>query len=133
MNLFFRWCKFNVVGAMGMVVQLTALDLLLRCMHGHYLAATAAAIEFTLIHNFVWHLHYTWRDRRRTPGWPAHLIRFHLSNGLASMVGNLTLMNVLVHEVHLPVLAANSIAIVCCSIVNFLFGHFWAFTVHVST
>jgi putative flippase GtrA len=28
------------------------------------LYATAAAIELTLLHNFVWHLHYTWRDRR---------------------------------------------------------------------
>ena len=25
--------------------------------------ATAAAVELTLLHNFVWHLHYTWRDR----------------------------------------------------------------------
>lgn len=131
MSLFVRWCKFNLVGAMGMAVQLGALSLLMRWTHRHYFAATAAAIELTLLHNFVWHLHYTWRDRRSAPGWLAQLIRFHLSNGMVSMLGNLALTGVLVREAHLPVLAANGIAIVCCSVLNFLLGHHWAFTVHI--
>lgn len=129
MNLFVRWCKFNVVGVLGMAVQLSALSLFVRWMHSHYLVATAAAIELTLVHNFVWHLHYTWRDRCNSFGWRAQLIRFHLSNGVVSMLGNLALMGILVHEAHLPVLAANGIAIVCCSIVNFFLGHHWAFAV----
>jgi putative flippase GtrA len=128
-NLFVRWCKFNIVGALGMAVQLGALSLFVRWAPSHYLVATAAAIELTLVHNFVWHLHYTWRDRRTSFGWAAQLIRFHLSNGLVSMLGNLALMGVLVHETHLPVLTANGIAIGCCSIVNFFLGHHWAFTV----
>ena len=64
MNTLIRWGKFNLVGAMGMVVQLAALALFNRVSAGHYLYATAAAIELALLHNFVWHLHYTWRDRR---------------------------------------------------------------------
>lgn len=127
MKLFVRWCKFNLVGVMGMAVQLTSLAVFVRWMHGHYFAATAAAIELTLLHNFVWHLHYTWRDRLRPPPWPAQLIRFHLSNGLISMLGNLTLTGVLVHLAHLPVIAANGIAIAGCSIANFSTGHLWAF------
>ena len=63
MNALVRWGKFNVVGAMGMVVQLAALAVLNRWMRGHYLLASAAAIELTLLHNFVWHVLYTWRDR----------------------------------------------------------------------
>ncbi len=70
MNLFVRWCKFNIVGAMGMAVQLCALSLFVRWMHSHYLAATAVAIELTLVHNFVWHLQYTWRDGRCSPDGP---------------------------------------------------------------
>ena len=127
MNLFVRWCRFNLVGVMGMAVQLATLTLLMRCMHGHYLAASAAAIEVTLAHNFVWHLRYTWRERRNAPGWPGQLIRFQLSNGLVSMFGNLCLMGVLVRHGHLPVLIANGIAIPICSIVNFQLGHHWAF------
>lgn len=127
MNSFIRWGKFNLVGAMGMVVQLAALALFNRLAPGHYLFATAAAIEVTLLHNFIWHLHYTWRDRRDSSSLPAQLLRFHLANGLISMLGNLALMRILVQQAHLPVLVANCIAILCCSIANFYLGNSWAF------
>jgi putative flippase GtrA len=127
MNTFIRWGKFNLVGAMGVVVQLAALALIDRWAPGHYLIASAAAVEMALLHNFVWHLHYTWRDRRDDSAVLGQLMRFHLSNGLVSMLGNLALMRVLVHEAHIPLLASNFIAILCCSIVNFCLGNNWAF------
>lgn len=129
MNTFIRWGKFNLVGAMGMVLQLAALALFNRWAAGHYLFASAAAIELTLLHNFVWHLHYTWPDRRDRSAISAQLIRFHLSNGLVSMLGNLALMRILVDEAHMPLLPSNCIAILCCSIVNFCLGNSWAFAV----
>ncbi|HTW49999.1 MAG TPA: GtrA family protein [Acidobacteriaceae bacterium] len=132
MSAFIRWCRFNVVGAMGMVVQLTALAVLNRWGDGHYLWATAAAIEITLLHNFLWHLYYTWRDRYGASA-AAQFVRFHLSNGLVSMLGNLALMRLLVEEARMPVLAANSIAILCCSIANFCLGDRWAFAVRAET
>ena len=128
MNILARWGKFNLVGAMGMAVQLAAIALLNRCVPGHYLCSTAAAIELAVLHNFVWHAHYTWRDRRDGSAW-AQLVRFHLSNGLVSLAGNLALMRVLVGQAHLPVLAANAMAILCCSVANFCLGHTWAFAV----
>jgi putative flippase GtrA len=127
MNTLIRWGKFNLVGAMGMVVQLCALALLNRIAPGHYLVATAVAIEFALLHNFVWHLHFTWRDRRDQSATVAQLVRFHLANGLVSMVGNLALMRFLVQEAHVPVIIANAIAILCCSVLNFCLGNSWAF------
>jgi putative flippase GtrA len=127
MNTIVRWGKFNLVGMVGMAVQLGALALINRLVPGHYMVATAAAIEITLLHNFVWHLHYTWRDRRCRSALRTQLIRFHLSNGMVSLVGNLALMPVLVEEMRIPVVAANAIAILCCSIVNFFLGHNWAF------
>jgi putative flippase GtrA len=126
-NTFIRWGKFNLVGAMGMVLQLAALALFNHWSVGHYLYASAAAVELTLLHNFVWHLHYTWRDRRDDSALLAQLLRFHLSNGLVSMLGNLALMRILVHEARIPLLASNCIAILCCSIVNFCLGNKWAF------
>ena len=53
MNTFIRWGKFSLVGAMGMAVQLAALTLFNRWTAGHYLYASAAAIELTLVHNFI--------------------------------------------------------------------------------
>ncbi|MGA2568946.1 MAG: GtrA family protein [Terracidiphilus sp.] len=127
MNPFVRWCKFNAVGAMGMAVQLSSLAILNRISGGHYMVATAAALELTLVHNFIWHLHTTWRDRRDRSALSGQFIRFHVSNGLVSLAGNLALTPLLVREAHLPVVASNAIAILCCSLVNFCLGHNWAF------
>jgi putative flippase GtrA len=97
-----------------------------RVMAGRYLLATAVAIEITLLHNFVWHVRYTWRDRGDSARF-APLVRFHLSNGLVSMLGNLALMPVLVELAGMPVLAANGVAVLGCSVVNFLLGDGWVF------
>jgi putative flippase GtrA len=48
---------------------------------------------------------------------------------MVSLAGNLLMMRLLVGEVLLPVLAANSIAILVCSVVNFYLGDQWAFGV----
>ena len=126
-NVLIRWGKFNLDGALGMVLQLGALAILNRIAPSHYLWASTLALELTLLHNFVWHLHYTWRERRAESTVLAQLSRFHLSNGLVSMVGNLVLMRLLVQQARMPVLAVNLIAIVCCSIANFCLGEGWAF------
>jgi putative flippase GtrA len=124
---FARWWRFNCVGALGMAVQLAALAGFERVARGHILIATAVAVEVAVLHNFVWHLHYTWRDRRSPAAIPAQFLRFHLANGLVSLLGNLALMPLLVHAACLPVLAANAVAIAACSTVNFALGHLWAF------
>jgi len=59
----------------------------------------------------------------------AQLARFHLSNGAVSMAGNLALMPLLVEAVHMPVIPANLLAILACSVVNFWLGDAWVFAV----
>ena len=138
-SLLLRWGRFNLVGALGMFLQLATLALLNRASGGLYLLATAAAVELTLLHNFVWHLHYTWPDRmlRQKPDRAGHsafltpLLRFHLSNGLVSLAGNLFLMRLLVRDAHIPLLPANLLAISVCSLVNFALGHGWVSSVRV--
>ena len=66
-----RWLKFNLVGGIGIGVRLAALALLVGLLKMNYLWATALAVEAAVLHNFVWHERYTWRDRTRaTPGVP---------------------------------------------------------------
>ncbi|MFY9745063.1 MAG: GtrA family protein [Acidobacteriaceae bacterium] len=127
MQTIMRWCRFNAVGALGMGVQLAALAVFNRWMAGRYLLATAAAIEVALLHNFACHVLYTWRDRRGSGGVAGKMMRFHLSNGAVSMVGNLALMRLLVEGAGMPVLAANGVAILVCSVVNFFLGEGWVF------
>lgn len=131
MNAFVRWLKFNLVGAIGMVVQLASLAAISRWVGSHYLWASAAAVELAVLHNFVWHVHFTWRDRRDSSAVLSQLMRFHLSNGLVSVAGNLMLMRVLVQGVGMPLLVANGIAILCCSVINFCLGDNWAFAARV--
>lgn len=129
MNTLFRWLRFNLVGVVGMAVQLICLAAFNAWMRGHYLLATAAAVEITLVHNFTWHFHYTWRDRHHRAALAGQFLRFHLSNGLVSILGNLILIRLLIRDAHMPLLVADSIAILCCSIINFLLGDHWVFAI----
>lgn len=130
-GLFRRWVKFNAVGAMGIVVQLGALAVLAGALGVHYLLATGLAVEAAVLHNFVWHERWTWLDRtRRGPQLGAllgRLFRFHLSNGLVSILGNLVLMRLLVGQFHLHYLAANALSIAACSLANFLLSELFVF------
>ncbi len=64
-STFIRWCKFNLVGGMGIVVQFAALFVLRSVLKFDYLFATAIAVEAAVIHNFVWHEQFTWADRTK--------------------------------------------------------------------
>ena len=47
------------------------------------------------------------------------LLRFNLSTGLISIVGNLALMRLLVGSLHLQYMVANLLTIGACSLLNF--------------
>jgi putative flippase GtrA len=116
-----RWLKFNAVGAIGIVVQTAALWLLKSALHFEYLAATGMAVELAVLHNFVWHEHWTWRDRTGAHGgWPGRLLRFNLSNGLISIAVNLISMRIFAGYFHWPYMVANFVGIAAGSLANFL-------------
>lgn len=124
-----RWCKFNLVGGIGIGVQFASLFLLNSVMHFHYLFATAIAVEAAVVHNFVWHEQFTWADRLQ-PSWRrslARLLRFNVTNGGVSIVGNLALMKLMVGQGHMNYLHASAIAITLCSVANFLVSETWVF------
>ena len=113
-----RWAKFSAVGATGILVQAVALTVLLRLAGLHYLAATALAVEASVLHNFVWHRRWTWRDREQSR-WFVMLVRFNLTSGVLSLGGNLLLMFVFVGGLKLNAIIANFITIAICSLINF--------------
>ena len=122
-----RWLKFSLVGIVGMGVQLGALFLLTA--HVNYLISTALAVETAVVHNFLWHQRFTWRDRGRTHIWQTfrRLLRFNAGNGAISLVGNVVLMRLLVGELHLKVMIANLISIAVCALANFIVSDRWVF------
>jgi len=126
---FYRWLKFNLVGGIGIGVQLAVLAALRSGLHVSYIVATALAVETAVLHNYVWHERYTWVDRGRAGIMQslARFARFNISNGVASLVVNLVLMRLLVGALGLHYLIGNLAAIATCSIVNFLLSDRFVF------
>jgi putative flippase GtrA len=115
----FRWLKFNAVGAIGIAVQLVVLTLLKSGLGFNYLLATALAVETTVVHNFFWHERFTWSDRRTRTSLE-RLLKFNLTTGGLSILGNVVAMKLLVDVAGLNYLLANLLSIAVCSTVNFL-------------
>ncbi|MGC9971476.1 MAG: GtrA family protein [Bryobacteraceae bacterium] len=124
-----RWLKFNAVGAAGIVVQLAVLALLVSGLGLNYLVATALAVEAAVLHNFFWHQRFTWADRASasTRQTLDRLLRFNLTNGGLSILGNLVIMRLLVGRYHVQYVVANLITIAVCSVANFLVSHRFVF------
>jgi putative flippase GtrA len=128
-----RWIKFNFVGGLGISVQLAVLALLANGLHMRVLPATAIAVETAVLHNFMWHERFTWKDRTgkaagsRVRDVSMRLLRFHAGNGLISILGNLALMWLFVSVWHWRVLIANGLAIAVCSLANFAAAEWFVF------
>ena len=123
-----RAAKFYAVGALGILVQLVALYFYKPLLDPHYLWATALAVETAILHNFVWHEFWTWSDRPSSGGErAARLWRFHVSNGLLSIAGNVLLMRLLVGTLGLHYMLANVIAIASLAVANFVLSELYVF------
>lgn len=130
-----HWMKFNLVGAIGIGVQLGLLALLTGTFHMNYMLATGIAVEATVLHNFVWHERFTWANCGSC-GWRdvcARLLRFNLTTGTVSIGGSLLLMRVLVGEAHLPAFLANLLSVAGCSVLNFVVSDKWVFRARLQT
>ena len=124
-----RWFKFNRVGAIGFGVQFATLALLVSGLGVHYLAATGLAVETAILHNFFWHQGYTWKGQGSggARAVALRLLRFHLGNGMVSLLGNLVLMQLLVGALHIQYLAANVLTVAACGLLNFALGEWFVF------
>jgi putative flippase GtrA len=117
-----RWLKFNAVGAMGILVQLSTFTVLAFLLHVNYLVATALAVETAILHNFIWHKNFTWADREgiEGEGSSTKLWKFNVTTGLFSLTGNVLLMRVFVGFLGVNYMLGNIVSITTCSLANFL-------------
>ena len=125
-----RFLRYNLVGALGLCVKFGVLIALSEIAHLNYLWATALAVEAAVLHNFTWHIRWTWRDR--SAGLPLRevllrLLRFHLANGAVGMLVNLVMMRLLVEKAGMHYLLSNAVATVTAGTANFLLSEFFVF------
>ena len=124
-----RLSAFLVVGAIGFGVQMVALFALASRWQVPYALATALAVEAAVLHNFVWHECWTWKDRQQQgAGRARRLLRFNLGTGMTSVVGNIIGTVVGVELLHMPTLVANGLAVVATSFANFVVADRWVFS-----
>jgi len=115
-----RFFRFNAVGALGVAVQLLSLWLLTGVAAVHYLVATCVAVSLAVVHNFIWHRLWTWKDRDVDA--IRACARFVLTNGLLSLVSNLGVTAALVSGAHAHPVVANVFAITTSGLLNFWLG-----------
>jgi putative flippase GtrA len=125
-----RFLRYYLVGAMGLSVKFSVLTALVEFAGVGYLASTAVAVEAAVMHNFTWHLRWTWRDRsaglsRREA--LMRLLRFHLGAGAVAMLANLLVTRFLVQEFGIHYAAANLAATVFAGLANFMISNFVVF------
>lgn len=130
-----RWIKFNIVGGIGVFVQLVALVILHSCLKLNYLLATGVAVEAAVIHNFFVHERFTWADRPPVGPFQSlvRLAKFNVCNGAVSLAGNFLVMRLLVGELLIDYTAANAIEIVIFAMVNFLLSDGLVFKPDIKT
>jgi putative flippase GtrA len=134
-----RAARFVGVGFVGFAVQMVALHVLTKIGVPAGIAI-AAAVELAILHNFVWHERWTWGDRlspiwrfsaRRRTSWirrsargataiALRFVRFNIASGAVSIVGNVVLTGLFVGALHLPLLVANTLAVITLSAVNYV-------------
>ena len=121
-----RWWRFNLVGVGGFALQLGILWVLARICGIHYLIATALAVEVAVLHNFAWHEAWTWHNLETEGRW-RRLLRFNLANGFVSIASNVLLTLLLMKWIGLPLLVANTAAVIMMALLNFAIAESWVF------
>jgi dolichol-phosphate mannosyltransferase len=127
-----RFGRFNLVGALGAGLQILLFDLLMKWFQMREAAAAPIAVEIVVLHNFLWHERFTWRERSSCGlrQRAIRLWRFHAGNGLISVVGNTALTYCLVEQLQSPALLSAVAAIAICAPVNFLIADRWVYGQH---
>ena len=122
MSTWRRFVRFNFVGVLGVVVQLSVVWLLATILGAPAVLATAVGVSAAIGHNFVWHRRWTWADRslgRSASETARAFAKFALANGAVSLIGNVGVTVLLASTIDAGPLIANAIGIVLCGLVNF--------------
>lgn len=109
---------FVIVGWLGFVVQLASVLLFARVIGVPILIATAGSVVVAVLHNFAWHVLWTWRDRAGPRAF-RRLVHFTLATGSSSIASNVAAVAVLAGICHMDPLVATTTAVAATSVLNY--------------
>ncbi|MBI4877348.1 MAG: GtrA family protein [Acidobacteria bacterium] len=128
-----RWLRFLATGAAGIGVQTCSLVFLREALGMSVMPVSAAAVEIAVLHNFFWHLRWTWAVPREclTPKSVfERLWQFNLTNGMVSITTSLGVTRFCMEAFGLHCLAANLLAIGAGTLANFAAAELIVFRPH---
>jgi len=119
-----QFLKFGVVGGIGYVINLAVFGLLVKEIGLQHTAAAVLAFAVAVSNNFLWNRYWTFDGA----GGPAAFqgARFLLVS-LASLMINLSALQVLVSGAGLALIPAQAIAVAVAMPFNFFGNKLWAF------
>jgi dolichol-phosphate mannosyltransferase len=120
-----RLSCFTVIGASGILVNLSLLVLLTEIVGLPYMASAAIAVEASILSNWALNDVSTFRDRRSIP-WYERLARFNLV-GLLALVTNLSLLALLTEGFGIHYVVSAIVAIGAAFATNWLANLSWAY------
>jgi putative flippase GtrA len=115
--------KFCLVGATGYAVNLAVFALLVNGLDVHYIPAAICSFLVAVTNNYTWNRLWTFRAQRGHYGYQG--MRFLVVSTLA-LVANLVVLQLYI-EAGLDEVAAQAIAIVLVTPVNFVGNKLWSF------
>jgi putative flippase GtrA len=115
--------KFCVVGAVGYLINLAVYDALLHAGL-HYLVAATCSFLVAVTSNYMWNRIWTFREHRGHVGIQG--MRF-LAVSLVALGANLLALHLLIADGGLGKLAAQAVAIVLVTPLNFVGNKLWSF------
>jgi putative flippase GtrA len=116
--------KFCAVGASGYAVNLAVFWVCVELVGLHYLLAATFAFVVAVTNNFWWNRHWTFKARSGAARFQAP--RFFAVSILAFLVAA-AVLELLVSVAGLPEVAAQAIAIVVATPLNFIGNKMWSF------
>ncbi len=116
--------KFSVVGATGYVVNLSVFTALVALGDMHYIPAAILAFCVAVTNNFLLNRHWTFRAKEGHAGFQA--ARF-LTVSLVALGFNLIVLELLVSVAGFEKVAAQALAILAATPLNFIGNKLWSF------
>jgi len=121
--------KFCAVGASGYAVNLAVFWVCVELVGLHYLLAATFAFVVAVTNNFWWNRHWTFKARSGAARFQAP--RFFAVSILAFLVAA-AVLELLVSVAGLPEVAAQAIAIVVATPLNFIGNKMWSFALELA-
>lgn len=123
----FRLLKFGIVGASGIVVNMSILYLFVEYVKFPYFVASLIAIELSILSNFTINLVWTWKDRVSKVSFWTKLLRYHIGVGVTAFAGNYLILIGLTEWFGIHYLLSNLVGIAVGTAINFIVNDLWTF------